>query len=348
MDDLRQQRGLVLAATKNIHKKGNAWIVPSQAGTGNYRVDMSCEEPTCSCLDYETRRVKCKHIFAASYVMTREQNDDGSATVTETVTMTATKRATYPQKWPAYNAAQTQEKDKFQSLLFDLCSGIREPQSKRCGRPSLPLSDAIFSATFKVYSTVSGRRFMCDLRDAHTKGFTSRVPHYNSIFNYLENPALTPILRTLITQSSLPLKSVEVDFAVDSSGFTTSRFTRWFDVKYGKERSEHEWVKCHLMCGVKTNIVTAIEIGDRHAGDAPFFAPMVRTTASNFQIAEVSADKGYGGRLKLKPLLMLAALHSSHSKPTLLVALVGHGSRCFTTSCSAAMSSSSTTISVLM
>jgi hypothetical protein len=114
------------------------------------------------------------------------------------------------------------------------------------------LSDAIFSATFKVYSTVSARRFMSDLRESHTRGFITRVPHYNSIFNYLENPELTPILRELITQTSLPLKAVEVDFAVDSSGFTTSRFIRWFDHKYGTVREEHDWVKCHLICGVKT------------------------------------------------------------------------------------------------
>ncbi len=95
------------------------------------------------------------------------------------------------------------------------------------------------------------------------RGFISKTPHYNSIFRYLDNPDLTPILRNLITESSLPLKSVEVDFAVDSSGFTTSRFTRWFNHKYGEVREQHDWVKCHLMCGVKTNIVTAVEIHER-------------------------------------------------------------------------------------
>jgi hypothetical protein len=51
-------------------------------------------------------------------------------------------------------------------------------------------------------------------------------PHYNSIFRTLENPTLTPILRGLIIESSLPLKVVEANSAVDSSGFTTSRFIR--------------------------------------------------------------------------------------------------------------------------
>src|SRR5205085_1913279 len=99
--------------------------------------------------------------------------------------------------------------------------------------------------------TVSGRRFMCDLKEAQSRGHIEILPHYNSIFNYLEKPELTPILTELITQSSLPLKAVEQDFAVDSSGFSTSKFVRWFDHKYGAEKQMHDWVKVHVMCGVK-------------------------------------------------------------------------------------------------
>ena len=204
-------------------------------------------------------------------------------------------RPTYPQAWQAYNAAQTNEKDMFQSLLADLCKGIPQPAAKKTGRPSLPLSDAIFAVAFKVYSTVSTRRFMCDLRSAQERGFICKTPHHNSICNYLENPDMTAVLRSLIVKSSLPLRSVETDFAVDSSGFMTTRFVRWFDMKYGKEKAERQWVKCHMMCGVKTNIVTAVEIADKHASDARMFPPLVETTAQNFTISEVSADKAYGG-----------------------------------------------------
>src|SRR5438477_2996005 len=104
---------------------------------------------------------------------------------------------------------------------------------------------------------------------------------------------VTPILKAMIGQSSLPLKSVEVDFAVDSSGFATSRFVRWFDHKYGVVKRKYDWVKCHLMCGVKTNVVTAVEIGERYAGDCPQFAPMVKATAQAFKINEVSIDGAY-------------------------------------------------------
>ena len=303
----REQRGMELAATRTIRKTGSGWIVPSQTGSGTYRVNLMQRTATCTCPDFETRGVRCKHIYAATFVLRREQNADGSVTVTRSLTLSASEQVTYPQPWAAYNDAQTNEKDKFQSLLFDLCRGVNQPQIKKNGRPSIPLSDAIFSVTFKVYSTVSARRFMSDLRDAQGKGFIGKTPHYNSIFNYLENPELTPILRNLITESSLPLKSVESDFAVDSSGFTTSRFTRWFDHKYGQVREQHDWVKCHLMCGVKTNIVTAVEIHERNTNDSPVLPSLAVATAHNFTLKEVSADKGYASRANMEAISNLGA-----------------------------------------
>jgi len=296
MEDLREQRGIVLAATKRIQQHGDCWLVPSQSGKGVYAVRHLAEtNPECSCPDYEARRQNCKHIYAAIYVMRREQNADGSTTVTQTMAFAATQqRTTYPQAWSAYNAAQTNEKDKFQSLLFDLCRGVAEPQAQRLGRPRLPLADAIFSAAFKVYSQFSARRFMSDLRDAQGRGYIRSTPHFNSVLNYLDNASMTPVLRSLVVQSSLPLSGIETKFAVDSSGFATSRYTRWHDVKYGGQHVKEDWAKCHIMCGVETHIVTAVEIAEMYTNDTLMLAPMVKTTAENFRIAEVSADKAYG------------------------------------------------------
>jgi transposase len=289
--EVRQERGLQIANRCYIGEQNGFWVVPSQSKQGRYRV-ASGEKPTCTCPDYETRGEKCKHIFAVEYIIEFRRNSDGSSTMKETLQVTHTVRPTYTQNWPAYNKAQTTEKDQFQSLLHDLCSGIEsQPQTK--GRPRIPLSDAVFAATFKIYSTFSGRRFMSDLRDAKAKGFIDCVPHYNSIFNYLENPELTPLLTKLIAQSALPLKAVETAFAVDSTGFMTSRFTRWFDKKYGTVKQEHDWVKTHIMCGVKTNVVTAVEIHGQHANDAPILPSLVASTVHNFNVKEVLADKGY-------------------------------------------------------
>src|SRR5262245_14052092 len=135
---------------------------------------------------------------------------------------------------------------------------------------------------------------MTDLREAQAKGFIRKTPHFNTIFNYLEDKHLTPILRELITRSSLPLKGIETDFALDSSGFSTSRFVRWFDQKYGGMSQGRDWVKVPLMVGVRTHVVTAVEIRERHAADTKSLPYLVDMTAENFAMREVSADKAYG------------------------------------------------------
>jgi transposase len=109
----------------------------------------------------------------------------------------------------------------------------------------------------------------------------------------LEKPELEPVFQHLIHVTSLPLKSVEVDFAVDSTGFTGKSYTRWFDHKY-RGKKEHHYAKAHLMCGVKTNIVTACEIHGRDASDAVQLRSLLGLTAEHFDIRELSADKAYG------------------------------------------------------
>ncbi len=121
--ELREMRGMELAATRTIRKLDGWWRVPSQAGTGVYRVQLAKKFATCECPDFTTRGVRCKHIFAATFVSRREHNADGSVTVTQSLTLSASEQVTYPQPWAAYNEAQTNEKDKFLTLLSDLCNG---------------------------------------------------------------------------------------------------------------------------------------------------------------------------------------------------------------------------------
>ena len=45
---------------------------------------------------------------------------------------------------------------------------------------------------------------------------------------------------------------------------------------------------------MKTNVVTAVQILEKHSADSPLFAPLLAETAESFQIGQVSADKAYG------------------------------------------------------
>jgi transposase len=226
--------------------------------------------------------------------------------------------STSPQAWHEYNLAQTTEKSRFQELLYNLCNGIEEPV-QTMGRPRIPLADMLFAVVLKVYCGFSGRRTTSDLMEALRRGYLSRSPHFNSLSNYMEAEWLTPYLHALITQSSLPLKTIERDFAVDSSGFSTSTYARWVTVKWGgvkvpyesvtaKDYKKQNWVKLHLMCGVKTNIVTSCIVTDKDSGDSPQFKGLVDATAENFVMSEVSADKAYSSRANLKLVQSHAAM----------------------------------------
>jgi transposase len=146
---------------------------------------------------------------------------------------------------------------------------------------------------------------MSDMKDAHAKGYTSKLPAYNTIFKYFESEMLTPYLQMLIEESSLPLQAIENDFAVDSSGLANSRFVQWMHAKYSEPHliEKKDWIKVHLMCGVKTNIVTAVEITDKFVGDSPYFKPLVETTAANFVMNEISADKAYLSGVNLQTVV---------------------------------------------
>lgn len=302
--DAREQRGLLIAALCKITRKDDAFLVPSQSGKGHYEVSLGGQGrtlATCSCPDFEERGEPCKHVYAVQFAIRREMavSPDGSVTLTESITLTETTtvapRPTYKQNWTAYNQAQTTEKAKFQELLFELCQGIEEPPTpeNKKGRPRNLLRDMAFAVALKVYTGFSARRAQTDLDEAHAKGYMTKSPHYNSVLASLEDPALAPVLTRLIVESSLPLSAVETDFAVDSTGFSSCRFDKWYDHKYGKFVKKHEWVKVHLTCGVQTNVVTAVEIHGKDAGDSPQLPVMIATTREGFTVREVSADKAY-------------------------------------------------------
>ncbi len=293
--DAREQRGLVIAAKCKITQRGDAWLVPSQSGEERYVVTPDATKPRCTCPDHEQRQMKCKHIFAVEYVIQREHHADGSATVTETVRVTETvQRKTYKQDWTAYNAAQTTEKTWFLSLLADLCRVIPNPPRKPTrGQQPVCLADAVFAACFKVYSGFSARRFTCDLEFAAEQGLIGRAIHFNSVLKVFDCESTTPVLTDLVARSASPLRGVETEFAVDSSGFAGCRFVKWFDEKHGTPRQEASWVKAHVCCGTRTNVIAAAEVLDKDTNDSPRLAPLVKATAQTFRVQEVTADKAY-------------------------------------------------------
>jgi Transposase len=287
--NIRKERGYEIAATSLIVETEKGWKVSSQSGGGNYFVKSNGFSAICTCSDFKNGTEKCKHIWAVEFIITGKANSP----------VENTKKETYGQQWSAYDKAMINQKSQFMELLSDLTNSIEQPQYSM-GRPSLPISDMIFTSVLKVYSTISLRRCMSDVEAAHSSDYISKVPCYSSIGHFMQREDITPILEELVKITSLPFKSIETDFAIDSTGFGTNEFQRWFSFKYGKEIKSKRWVKCHIMTGVKTNIITSVKITSEVENDSPQLENLVTDTSYNFKISEVSADKAYLSRNNLE------------------------------------------------
>ena len=304
--NIRQQRGKELFETRQINFKKGLWVAPSAQGKKTYSVNLAIANPTCTCPDFKDHGNKCKHIYASELAET-QKSSALNITTSKPLTVVQAPRKTYSQDTSAYRLAQRNEKWHVMELLGELCGGINLPQTGKIGRPAYPLSDAVYCAVFKVYGTLSGNRNDTDMRIVEDYGFIEKTPDPNTVLRYLQSPILTSILKDMIVESSRPLVAIEEYFAVDSTGFSVHRFDRWFPHKWGKEKQKQGWVKCHLMCGVTTNIVTGVEISDEYAHDTNYLHPLAEITASNFHIKEISADSAYLSMKNVEKIVGLGA-----------------------------------------
>lgn len=281
---MRQIKGLEIARKHDIKPTKDGWLVKSQSSEDCYKVT---EDFVCTCPDSQKRNTTCKHSFAVRYYLQVEKDSPEGVKIEKV-------RLTYPQAWKAYDAAQTNEINLFDDLLKDLVQSIEEP-AYSFGRPTMSKKDITFCCIQKAYSQLSARRAVSLFGRAVEKQKIGKKPHFTTMNAYMKDKELTPIFQRLLTLSAMPMKAVEKDFAIDSSGFRTRCFGQYAEEKYDLRR-EHKWIKAHACVGVKTNIITAVEIGEENSADSPQFAPLVKETAKNFNIEELSADKAYSSR----------------------------------------------------
>jgi len=194
--------------------------------------------------------------------------------------------------WHNYNESQTKEKSLLVEILKDLCDLIEEPLHEK-GRKPTKTQDIIFALVMKQYLNTSSRRLQSDLRLFKEAGFIDYEIPFNTLLDHMERKEVKVILIELIEISALPLKQIEVDFAIDSTGFSTLRYRTFFNMKHGGEGRWKMFRKCHAVCGVKTNIVTSVDITEGSAADGNYFEPLAKDTSRNFKIRDFTADKAY-------------------------------------------------------
>lgn len=189
---------------------------------------------------------------------------------------------------------------------------------RRRGGPEFPLGVVLFSVVQKAFFGLSSRPNESLLREAVELGYLRnvplfpsssgeetgqipvaelvRIPQFTTVCSYLRSPWLTPLLLEMVTVTSLSLRGLEREFAVDGTGWSTRWYDRWLDHRLSEESGRQQWKKLHLVVGCETNAVTraAVSPGSHH--DSPYFRPLVIETARHFNVKMVLADMGYSGR----------------------------------------------------
>jgi len=295
--DRRDQRAVdALSANPEgvRHIKDLEFLVQSSTRDRDYRVKMQNGAWECQCPDWHDRHLPCYHVLQ---VLRRLNPFQGPAVHLPVPPPPRGKR-----NWPAYDAAKQAKPILFDRHAWDLLQIVPEPLDPpgRRGRRALPLRTQLLFAARYVDSTADSRgargQLVKELEAG--SGLFPRVPNYSTASRLFNHDGTTEILRRLIEESAWPLRELENGgtIAIDSTGFCTSCLG-WYNVEKHNQKRKHPFVKAHVVCGARTQIVLGANLTDENGADCPQFIPLVeRVWKRGFRPAEVTGDKAYLSR----------------------------------------------------
>jgi transposase len=211
-------------------------------------------------------------------------------------------KKTYSQDWKAYDLAKTNEQMLFKTLLTELLllANLKEEREFVKGKKGYCLQDKIFCLAIRTYYGSSLRKTTSVLKDLKKSHEINKVPCYKTISNFLNDKRMGKVLDELITLTTIPLLGVEKVAAVDSSGFSISKYERWNNFKWGKTKGKSRvWRKAHIICGCLTNIIFSVKVSKGNQHDSPVFPILAKEATQYFKIEDIVADKAYGSKKNL-------------------------------------------------
>lgn len=210
------------------------------------------------------------------------------------------------QQWDKYTEGQQNERKLLPDVLDELFQNIQlKYDETKKGRHFHSIKDITYCLMLKTYTKLSSRRLNSDLESIKKEGYIEKVPNFTTMMKYLNKEELTWLLDALITLSSKPIPNIK-DVAIDSSGFSTSQFGRWFDFKYDKDKTIRKWIKAHIVCDTQTNIITSAIVTSGNLADSPQLKPLLEK--NTHQLREVSADRAYSSRENLQIITNMGAV----------------------------------------
>ena len=76
---------------------------------------------------------------------------------------------------------------------------------------------------------------MSDLELLKSLGYIQEISCFTALMRYFDNQTFLIVFKEMVDLSAKPFVDLEEYFTVDSMCFSSSKFGRWFDHKYGEE-----------------------------------------------------------------------------------------------------------------
>ena len=196
------------------------------------------------------------------------------------------KRKRWPRDESLYNKIQENEFQNFFNFVRFLTNKVCK--SKRMKRI---IQCLLIIHKFPNFSLRRARSFLLLLKEFGI--IFVDIPCFKTLSNYRENNSLQIILDKLIEESSKPLSVIEHDFATDATGIRTNLFSSWYSIRCKKEIKRRDHLTIHITTGVKSNVVTALNVEIKSGNDNKIFREHVDKTIKNFKAKEFSGDGRY-------------------------------------------------------
>ena len=198
----------------------------------------------------------------------------------------AKKKKRWPRNEILYNEVQESEFLNF----FDYVKFLANKVCKTRKMKSI-ITCMIIWRKFPNLSVRRARGFLLLLRKFEI--IHVNIPCFKTLSNYNENNSIQPILDKLIEESSKPMSAIEIDFATDMTGIRTCLFSSWFSLRANKTIERRDHVRDHITAGLKSMIVTAVDIRMKEGEDGIIMRSHVDKVDENFTINNWMGDTKY-------------------------------------------------------
>jgi len=200
------------------------------------------------------------------------------------------------------NPAVAQQVNRAFDALFIDCMArvirkLRSPwQPCHMGRPPHSPRVVVFCCILKVMTSRTYDEIEayveCMSDDIQQRFHVNRVPGHSVIHRGMSRVRMR-YLRKLNALLIRQYRQQGMNIAVDSSGFSTSNTSKWFDIRIRKQNTRRDYLKLHIAVDIETGIIQAFSITPGRRHECPQFSRLMHRLP---MVGKVMADKGFSSR----------------------------------------------------